>query len=142
MNELDTVPCYYIGRRLQWLGIRVTDTKEKYGEWRVYCDFGIHSIHDITHNGYAYIQYKGLAEWLYFRTVKAQYLLCDRLVNWWLVPLQRKWYRKVYHMALRRFPTEAKALLMGADWGELLLGLDSRYTREKKGDITHVGWKK
>jgi len=142
MKELDHIPCYYIGRRLKWLGIQVTDMKEKYGSWRVYCHFSVGNIHELTHNGYHYVQYKGIwGDILYYRTYRAQRAVLDKLVNWWLVPLQKKWYRQVYKMALKRFPTEAEGLLMGADWTELLMGLDSRLKREQKEGCTYVSWK-
>lgn len=127
MKELDNIPCFYVGRRLKWLGIRVTDMKEKYGSWRVYCDFGIHSLHDITHNGYAYIQYKGIFKSLYYNTTTLQSVLLNSLVNWWLVPLQRKWYTYVYTRAVKRFPDEDIALLSGADHPELLSKLIKKH---------------
>lgn len=130
----DDIPCYYIGHRLRLLGIIVTDMKEKMGTWRVYCHFGLDSLHDITHNGYAYIQYQGrLRDW-YFKTLKLQSLLL-RPVNYILFPIQRKWYRQVYRMAIRKFPCEAEAILMGADHTELLLGLDKRLVIEDNRTI-------
>lgn len=107
MNYRDSLPCYYIGRRLRWAGIRVDDEKEKYGQWRVYCNFGLDSI-----------------------------TILDTII----LPIQQKWYRHVYRMALRKFPTEAEGILMGASYSELILGLDSRYVCTEIDNITHITW--
>lgn len=135
----DSIPCYYIGRRLRRAGIVVTDMKSKYGTWRIYCHFHISSVHDITHNGYSYIQYKGPLLWLYYKTLSLQMLLF-KPINWILYPLQKKWYRQAYKMALRKFPDQAEAILMGADWTELLVGLDPRLVREEEDGIMYIRW--
>lgn len=100
----------------------VSDMKEKYGTWRVYCNFGPNCIHDITHNGYGYIQYKGLLLRLYYKTYKIQSVIFQ-LLGHVLYPIQKRWYRQVYKMAIKKFPKERRALLNGADWQELLKGL-------------------
>lgn len=116
MNSLDRIPCHYVGRRLRWLGINVSDEKEKYGTWRVYCSFGLFYWRD---------------NWL-----GSLYEMYNRIV----VPIQHMWYRQVYRMALRKFPEEAQALLIGADWAELLMGLDERLVREQKDGYVSIGW--
>ncbi len=114
-RELDSMPCHYIGRRLRWAGISVTDETEKYGTWRVYCSFGRF-----------YITYNPLLH----------------MYNALVVPLQKRWYRQVYRMALRKFPDEAYAIVMGADWTELLVGLDNRLVRTKgPSGITRIDWR-
>jgi hypothetical protein len=132
MKELDHIPCFYIGRRLRWLGIQVTDMKEKYGSWRVYCNFSIHSIHDITHNGYAYVQYKGIFKSLYYKTTRLQSVLLNFLVNWWLIPLQRRWYTKVYTSAVKKFPKEAHGIVVGADYWKLIPDLVKQYCKQNE----------
>lgn len=129
MNSLDDIPHEYIGRRLRWLGIRVDDMKEKWGTHRVYCSFGITDIHSLIYPGYHYVKFTGWRKDLYYRTAHLQWILFRKLVNWWLVPLQRRWYRKVYQMAIRKFPDRAQAILIGADEWDLLDGLDPRLVR-------------
>jgi hypothetical protein len=122
MKELDDIPCFWIGRRLRWSGIVVTDMKEKYGTWRVYCHFGPTCFHELTHNGHSYIRYTGIFKWLYYRTYTAQTVVFG-LLGHVLYPLQRKWYRHVYKKAIEKFPEERQALLHGADYRLLLIGL-------------------
>lgn len=126
MNSLDNIPHEYIGRRLRWLGIRVDDMKEKWGTYRVYCSFGLTDIHSLMYPGYHYVQFTGWKKDLYYRTSGIQASVFHYTVNWWLIPLQRKWYRKVYQMAIRKFPDRSRAILVGADEWDLLGGLDPR----------------
>jgi hypothetical protein len=121
-NSLDSIPCHYIARRLRWAGIVVDDAKEKYGTWRVYVRFNINSVHDLTHNGYHYIQYTGLLLKLYYFTYPIQSWVLSK-VSTLILPLQKKWYRHVHKKAIEKFPEEAKAILLGADGPDLLEGL-------------------
>lgn len=116
MNWQD-VPCYWIGRRLRWSGMLVSDQKEKYGTWRVYCSFG----------------------WFWNSTL-AYKLNLNRYTYPLAYAIQKHWYRYVHKKALEKFPGEARAILCGADWTELLMGLDSRLVREQKNGYTEINW--
>lgn len=93
--------------------------KEKYGTARVYCSFGLHQIHSITHPGYVFNQYP---KWLWVLDCHYGHRLL-RLFQ----PLVIKWqtfiYRLAYKKALKKFPHIKDEILGGADYRELLKGL-------------------
>lgn len=129
---------YWLGKNLRrWGRISVTDTKEKYGTARVHVSWGWDQIHSITHPGFHYRQYP-----LWLWRFDCMYLSrCLPLVNWAVVPLQQKLYRFLYKRALKKWPHLAGEILMGADWTELLLGLDSRLVFERTGpQSSTVSW--
>lgn len=130
---------HWIGEELaRWGRIGVTDTKEKYGTVRVYCHFGWHQLHSVTHPRYHYSQYP---RWLW--NLDCTYL--SRLMplfNWAVIPTQKRLYRHVYRRALLRWPHLAGEILMGADWTELLVGLDPRLVRTWDEDCWVITWEK
>jgi hypothetical protein len=130
----------YIGKFLRrWGRVSVTQTKEKYGTARVYCAFGWYQIHSITHPGYVYSRYP---RWLWrLDCYYGNYL--TRPLNYLAVPFQKWLYRIAYQRALRKWPHLAGEILMGADFIELLMGLDPRLIREKDADgLTAITWDK
>ena len=112
----------YIGRFCRkWGRISVTQTKEKYGTARVYCNIGISQLHDITHPGYVRSRYP---HWLWHIDVMYVSKLSRFLrVNKVVVPYQKYVYRLAYRNALKRWPHIREEILAGADWPELLEGL-------------------
>lgn len=120
----------YIGGKLRTYGrVNVSDMKEKYGTARVYVSFGWTQLHDITHPGYHYIQWKGghyyVPSWL----------------NYLVIPYQKWLYRYYYKKALKKFPHLVEEILTGADWSELLLNLDPRLSIVRESDnVTVVHW--
>jgi hypothetical protein len=128
---------YYIGGWLRkWGRMSVSDMKEKYGTVRVYTSFGWYSAHQLTHPGYAYHQWP---KWLR----PLDYYVLSRVIsvlNPVVVPIHKAMYRYRYKQALRRWPHLAGEILMGADWTELLLGLDSRLVVETTGAYTSIRW--
>lgn len=100
----------------KWGRIQVTSTKEKYGSARVYCHFGLHQIHSISHPGYVYNQYP---KWLW--TLDCNY--GSKL----LIPIQGivvKWqtyiYNKAYQKALKKYPHIRQEILSCADYREYI----------------------
>lgn len=109
----------YIGLGLRiWGRVPVRDYKEKYGTIRVYCSFGWWSIHDITHPGWAYIQYK--SKLLRYLNYAEWFNRIFRLVNWVVVPYHTWLYTYLYGQALRKWPHLRLEILTGADFPELL----------------------
>ncbi len=137
-NTAGEIPSW-IGRRLRrWGRMQVTQTKWKYETIRVYCEFGWHQLHSITHPGHMYCRYP---QWLWSLDCRYISRVLPRLTNWAVVPFQRWLYRRTYAAALRRCPEHAYALLMGADHTELLLGLDPRLRREwQSHDLVSGGY--
>lgn len=117
---------HWIGATLRrWGRINVSDTKEKFGTVRVYCSFGWWSVHNITHPGYHYVQWK-----------KVGHIPVPQFVNYLIVPLQQTFYRLVYRRALQKWPHLAGEILVGADYHDLLVSLHPYLKYEK----TPGGW--
>lgn len=122
---------YYIGRNLRkWGRVGVTDMKEKYGTTRVYCSFGWYSLHSITHPGWAFIQYKK-GSLLHKLEYSAAVSWIVRKLGQLVTPYQKWLYKYLYKQALKKWPHLAGEILLGADWTELLVGLDSRLVIEE-----------
>ena len=113
----------YIGDFLRrWGRVPVMQTKEKFGSVRVYCSLGWYSVHDITHPGYVYIQYKGLFLKLYYTTLGIQEAVL-RLVNKIVIPYHVYLYRLAHRRAIARWPHIRNEILGSPDWREYLEGL-------------------
>lgn len=129
---------YWIGAHLRrWGRVNVTDTKEKYGTARVYCNFGWYQFFTITHPGYHFSRYPA---WLWkLDCYYGHHLL--RLVNWAVIPLQKILYRYLYKKAVKKWPHLAGEILLGADWSELLRGIDSRLVIRQTGpQSSTISW--
>lgn len=114
---------YEIGQFLRrWGRVPVTSTKEKYGTARVYVHFGWTSVHDLTHPGYAFIQYKGLPAKLYWATLTVQQAFF-RTLNRVVIPYHTWLYRLSYKRAIAKYPEIREEILEGSDWDEYLEGL-------------------
>ena len=112
-----TDAAHYIGHILRrWGRVGVADCKEKYGEVRVYCTFGWHQLHNITHPGHFFSRYP---KWLWeLDCTYLHYLI--RPLNVAVIPIQRSLYRIAYRRALRKWPHLRDEILEGADFPELL----------------------
>jgi hypothetical protein len=128
---------HYIGSNLRrWGRVGVSQTKEKFGTARVYCHFGWYQVHCITHPGYAYGRYP---QWLW--SLDCRYFSrCMWLVNWAVIPFHKWLYRYLYKRALKKWPHLTGEILLGADWTELLLGLDDRLKYRGDGKFFTVSW--
>lgn len=101
--------------------IMVTTTKEKYGTSRVYCMFGLHSLHTLTHPGYVYSQYP---QWLW--TLDIWYLskfFRFKPINYVTIRWQIFIYRLAYKKAIKKYPFIRKEILNGSDYPEILKDL-------------------
>lgn len=120
----------YIGEGLRkWGRINVSQWKEKWGIVCVYCSFGWWQVHNITHPGYSYIQWK------------IGHLYVPELLNKLVVPYQEWLYRRYYRKALQKWPHLREEILSGADYSELLTehGIHRVRTSENSYDI-HYDW--
>ncbi len=110
----------YIGSGLRkWGRVTVLDYKEKYGTVRVYCVFGWSQIHSAVYPGYAYSQFP---KWLWVLDCRLGYHLM-RPLNWVVVPIQKRMYRRYYAAAVRKWPHLRSEILDAADFSELLEGI-------------------
>ena len=103
----------------RWGRVDVRQWKEKWGTVRVYCSFGWHQLHSITHPGYSFSQYP---QWLWRLDCRV-FSRFVYLLNWFVVPWHAWLYRVAYARAVRRRPHLRREILCCADWPELLKGL-------------------
>ena len=113
----------FIGDYLRKYGrVSVTQTKEKYGTARVYCDLGITNLHGLLWPGYCYSQWKLDFMWyleVYFWPKVFRYSGLTRLSTHY-----HKWlYRRAYKLAIKRWPHIREEILDCADYEEFLGGL-------------------
>ena len=108
----------------RWGRIQVRDTKEKYGTSRVYCSFGIYSLYSIFHPGAVYLRWPKWFKWWEYNFFSP---IIQHLQKW--IPFY-KWqifiYRLAYKKAIKKWPHIKKEILAGADYDDLLEGLDER----------------
>ena len=107
-----------------WGRITVLDTKEKYGTARVYCHFGWYGIHSIVFPKLPIIAY---FKWLWIVDGWPLTQAVMEQLNKAAVPWQRKIYRQAYKKAIAKWPHLVLEILDGADYPELLIGLDEHY---------------
>ena len=116
----------FIDRNLRRFRVGVRDSKEKWGQCRIYCDLGFHCLLSITHPGH--MSYNGrYPKWLTYLDI---YYISRvvRLLNVVVVPIHRVVYRQVYAAAVRRWPHIASEITCAADYPELLRGLHAKST--------------
>jgi len=104
----------------KWGRIQVTQTKEKYGTARVYCHFGIHQLHSITHPGYCYSRYPTWL-WKFDCIYISKFFELIRL-NIPIVGFQKYIYNKAYQNAIKKYPHIREEILSDADWPEYIDG--------------------
>lgn len=112
----------WIGKNLsRWGRIDVSQTKEKYGEVRVYCSFG-GSLYNLCYP-YEYIFYPKLN--------KFQLFLYKFRIPRWFQKYQQWVYSRVYRAAIKKWPHLTGEILSGADWPEYLPGAEKYWERLK-----------
>lgn len=117
-KSLDEVASF-IGQGLLKWKVPVSQYKEKWGTVRVYLSFGWHSIHDITHSGYAYTQYKR-DSFLFNLNYNNNFNQIFRLVNLIVVPFHIMLYKYYYKKAARKWPHLKDEIINFSDYPELL----------------------
>lgn len=129
----------YIGLGLRkYFRVPVQDYKEKYGTVRVYCHFGWHQFHDITHPGYAFSRYP---KWLWKLDCRFGRFLIAPL-NVLVRPLHVWAYKSYYSAAIRKWPHLRLEILSGADYSELLGHEGVKEVCTGKNSYTiHIDWK-
>ncbi len=108
------IGCYLV----KYGRIPVTQTKEKYGTIRVYCSFGVYNLHSLIWPRYVY-KHRRYPKWLWNLDV----MYISKLFSLVQVPIykyQKFIYKRAYKLALAKHPEAKRALLSGADYGELL----------------------
>lgn len=106
----------------KWGRVPVRDWKEKFGTVRIYCSMGWSSIHDITHPGYVYTQYPRGGILFYLNYARWMWRVMW-LLNLAVVPFHCWLYRRLYRLAVQRWPHLRQEILCAADYHELLKGL-------------------
>lgn len=113
----------YIGENLiRWGRVGIMQYKEKFGTVRVYCQFGWHDLHSITHPGHAWIRYQRNGVLWRFNYFTGHGRIFQ-ILNLVVVPYHRWLYRFLYRQAIRKWPHLRDEILGGADYSELLEGL-------------------
>ena len=107
----------YIGTRLiKWGRVDVRQWKEKFGGVRVYCSLGFVDWQQITHPGYAFIQWPA---WLYWDIFERLDWL-RRLLNLAVLPYHQWLYLRIYSRAVEKWPHLRAEILESSDYEELL----------------------
>lgn len=117
-QELENI-AHDIGTKLARYGrIGVRQTKEKYGSVRVYCGFGVDSLHSLLYPRRAY-KHSEYPDWLW--SVDMKYISqAAPLINALLIPYQEVVYKLVYRLAIIKHPDQINAIVSGADYSELI----------------------
>jgi hypothetical protein len=104
---------------VRWGRISVRQSKEKYGTARIYCSLGWHQFHSITHPRSVFNRYP---RWLWDLDCKYGSKIV-RFLFGWVVNYHCWLYRKVYSLAVKKWPHLKEEILCCADYDELLKGL-------------------
>jgi hypothetical protein len=114
----------------RWGRISVTQTKEKFGTARVYCHFGIHQMHSITHPGYVYSRYPN---WLWHIDCRfiAKFFNFIRLHKI-ITPYQIWIYKLAYKRAFKKYPHIVDEIYYGADQQQLIETQYSKFNNDIK----------
>lgn len=112
----------FIGEGLRKYGrVAVYQYKEKFGQARVYCSLGLFSLEQLVRPGWCHTRWpvwlRRLTELGVF--ARAMLWVANRVV----VPYHRWLYRRLYRLAVERWPHLHDEILDAADWSELLEGL-------------------
>jgi hypothetical protein len=119
----------YIGEGLRkWGRVDVWQTKEKFGQVRVYCSLGLNSWHQLTHPGHAFNRWP---RWLWLSLNFSGYPLL-RLLNCAVEPYHIWLYRRYYRKAVERWPHLREEILCAADYPKLLVFLRKDEERAMK----------
>lgn len=105
--------------RLLLAKIPVHDAKEKWGTVRVSCTFGWYSLHDVVYPGYHFNQFPRWLQTIDYHVLSTVVQQLSKLAYPW----QKRYYRRVYAEAVKKYPHHRTAILEWADWPELLKGL-------------------
>ena len=110
----------YIGRRLAFWRIQVTQVKEKFGTVRVYCMLGMPcGFYFFFHPRDCYHRWPKHMKDLDY---KYGATLCQWL-NPLVMPLHKIVYRSTYKRAVKKWPHLRSEILDCADWPEYLKGI-------------------
>ena len=109
----------FIGPYLKRRRVPVRDYKEKWGQLRLYCNLGYCQFHDLFFPGYVYNQWP---KWLWRLDCHYGSRIIG-VVNFFMVPLNRYWYRRAHKLAIKKWPSVRAEILGCPDWPELLKGL-------------------
>jgi hypothetical protein len=102
---------YQIGTSLaRWGRITIHQTKNKWGEARVYCSFGWYQLQSIFYPKYVYIQ---KPKWL-------MNLSLPEWINHIVLPYQRWIYKIVYKRYIKLYPEFSDSIIDGMDYPELI----------------------
>lgn len=99
--------------------IAVTQTKEKFGTVRVYCSFGIWSLHSLIWPHYVY-KHPSYPQWLWKLDCSLYGSWFARIVNVIIFPWQKFIYNRAYQKAIKKYPHLKDDITCAADYEEYL----------------------
>lgn len=117
----------------RWGRIFVSQTKEKYGEARVYCHFGGLSLHSFLFPGWCYKR-KGFPQWLWSLDIWYLSKVFGLFTRLGFGRYQQFIYRLAYKRALKKWPMIREEIIFGADYSELLEDLWTKEDLRKQRD--------
>lgn len=102
---------------VKWGRINVSQSKEKFGTARIYCQLGWYQFLNITHPRSCFNRYP---QWLWDIDCKIGTSIVPILFNWFIVPYQKWVYRTIYKKACEKYPHLIEEICCMADYIELL----------------------
>jgi hypothetical protein len=110
-----------LSEELAFYRVPVRDIKEKYGTLRCYTGLGWYSLHSIVYPRYVYSQFP---KWLWtFDLFYGSRILYWSGLTYLSTKLHMWTYRRAYAKVVKKFPHLREAILVAADYEELLEGL-------------------
>lgn len=96
--------------------------KEKFGQCRFYCYFGL-SLHSLIYPKWVYRKHDNFPSWLWKLDIDIISPLLNFLMGWWWYRYQYWIYREAYKRAVKKWPHIKEEITCAADYPELLKGL-------------------
>lgn len=117
----------------RWGRIFVTQSKEKFGEVRVYCHFGGSSLHSFLFPGYHYKR-PWFPQWLWVLDIYYLSKLFSIFTKFGFGRYQKFIYRLAYKRAIKKYPMIKEEILSCPDYSELLDDLWTKDDLRKQRD--------
>lgn len=113
---IDEAVRYIAGGLRRW-GRMDANGKEKFGQVRVYCSFGLDWWPQFTHPGYCRNPWP---KWTWWMSRRPDWVF--RLLNLFVIPYHKWLYRYVYRRAVEKWPHLYCEIVGAADEGKLFEG--------------------
>ena len=112
----------FIDKWFKFARIQVMQSKEKFGEARIYCKLGVEQFHELWKPGWVYSQYPYKWMWKLDCNV-GRYLI--KPLNFFIYRFHKLWYRIIYALAVVQWPHIANEITNMANWPILLNGINN-----------------